>query len=77
MPSLPPPLSLPPSPTIIVIPGCRISGRTYVDMIEAVTADDVTSFVGQLLNTRPVMVTYGQGVEGMEHSPLLRRYGLN
>lgn len=48
-----------------------------MDMIEAVTADDVTSFVGQLLNTRPVMVTYGQGVEGMEHSPLLRRYGLN
>lgn len=55
---------------------CSISGRAYVGMIEAVTADDLTSFVSSLLRGKPVMVTYGQGVEGLEKSPLVKRYGL-
>lgn len=53
----------------------RISGRTYVEMLEAVTADDVRKFVQQLLRSKPSLAAYGDNTQSLDPSVLARRYG--
>ncbi|KAG2449781.1 hypothetical protein HYH02_005305 [Chlamydomonas schloesseri] len=55
--------------------GHRISGRTYVEMLEAVTADDVRRFVQQLLRSKPSLAAYGDNTHTLDPSVLERRYG--
>eukprot|EP00197_Chlamydomonas_leiostraca_P004553 CAMPEP_0202861894 /NCGR_PEP_ID=MMETSP1391-20130828/3130_1 /ASSEMBLY_ACC=CAM_ASM_000867 /TAXON_ID=1034604 /ORGANISM="Chlamydomonas leiostraca, Strain SAG 11-49" /LENGTH=548 /DNA_ID=CAMNT_0049541343 /DNA_START=16 /DNA_END=1662 /DNA_ORIENTATION=- len=54
--------------------GHRISGRQYVDMIEAVTPRDVSEFVARLLTTKPSLAMYGDGTDKVKYDTLLARY---
>ncbi|GLC34134.1 hypothetical protein PLESTB_000841100 [Pleodorina starrii] len=55
--------------------GHRISGRTYVEMLEAVTQDDIRRFVQRLLSSKPSLAAYGDRTETLDPSILTRRYG--
>jgi len=55
--------------------GKRISGREYVEMIEAVTAQDVARFVTKLLGSTPSLAAFGDNTESMSHDLLFSRYG--
>lgn len=41
----------------------RISGRTYVEMLEAVTQDDIRRFVQRLLGSKPSLATFGDNTQ--------------
>ena len=53
----------------------RISGPEYVDMISAVTSEDICAFVSTLLESRPSLAVFGDGVEAAKYDVLLARYG--
>lgn len=55
--------------------GRRISGRTYVEMLEAVTQDDIRRFVQRLLGSKPSLATFGDNTQVLDPSVLMRRYG--
>ncbi|GIL94697.1 hypothetical protein Vretimale_918 [Volvox reticuliferus] len=55
--------------------GHRISGRTYVEMLEAVTQDDIRRFVRRLLSSKPSLAAYGDRTETIDPYILTRRYG--
>ncbi|KAJ9520796.1 hypothetical protein QJQ45_013974, partial [Haematococcus lacustris] len=54
--------------------GHRISGRQYVDMLEAVTPSDISQFVARLLRSKPSLGLFGNGTESVKYEALLARY---
>ena len=60
---LPPPHVCLPPRTHARMPAHRISGRQYVEMIEAVSQEDVRAFVRNLLATKPSLAVYGDGTQ--------------
>ncbi|GFR42591.1 hypothetical protein Agub_g3518 [Astrephomene gubernaculifera] len=55
--------------------GRRIAGRTYVEMLEAVTQDDVRRFVQRLLSSKPSLALYGDNTQSIDPTILNQRYG--
>ncbi|KAG2497396.1 hypothetical protein HYH03_004551 [Edaphochlamys debaryana] len=55
--------------------GKRISGRTYVEMLESVTQEDVRRFVQRLLSSKPSLAAYGDNTHTVDPAVLTRRYG--
>jgi processing peptidase subunit alpha len=53
--------------------GHRISGRQYVDMLEAVTPRALSQFVSRLLNSKPSLGVFGTGTESIKYETLLAR----
>ncbi|MEW5299121.1 MAG: hypothetical protein WDW36_002166 [Sanguina aurantia] len=54
--------------------GHRISGRTYVEMIEAVTQQDIVNFIHKLLQSKPSLAVFGDNSESVKYEDLVRRY---
>ncbi len=54
---------------------CRVSGRDYVAMVQAITPRQVAEFAQRLLQSKPSLALFGDGADNVDDSIVQRQLG--